>query len=1392
MKNIELKAVLSLRDKLSAKMKQASNSVRAMETRVTEARRQIERLSSERGLNINMRSNISEIVSQTRTEIGRLRANIESERLEIGTRLDTEGWSVEDMQQNLSQLGSFLERNEGKVEEYTQKLELLRQKQSELSDTAKISTRMGLENQIDSLQRKLTEIETAKARFAEWRDIQIRYDALEQAEAEVRTLEQAVEELSSHNVAVRAFLDFKQDALKQIYEIDEKLTALGRRIISPLLRLRDRASGPLNRVQRTLLNLGRRIVQPIIRLKDLATRGLKVVRSGLIRVAAIVAYPIVKLKDLASRTVGKIASKIKAITGKVWSTTVKAIDRASPVLKKIGSGLKSLSKLAAKGIVVGATTAVAVGTAGVSSAANKQQAVNQVLASTGYNKEDYGQEFSDIIGNLYKNNMGEDYGDLANSLSQVAQITGTTGKGLENLTHNALLLRDTFDFDVTESVRSAKMMMDQFGISGNEAYNLIAQGAQYGLNKNGDLLDTLNEYGVHFKNLGFDSTEMMNMLVNGAKSGTFSVDKLGDAIKEFGIRAKDGSDGTKQAFKDLGLDANKLTNDFAKGGATGKAAFQEVTQALANMKDPVKQNQAGVALFGTMWEDLQAEGVLAMANLTGEIQSGTAALEQLNNVKYDDIGSAFTSLKRTFQESILNPIGEALLPTVTNSVNTLRGFADQMGEAIQSGDMSNVGKVFQDMFSAGVESARDGIPKIAKTVVSGIIGLAETIQKNAPDIAKAASEIVMTLAQGMLQMVPANIQSGITIIKSLAQGIVQMIPELLSIATQVVSTLMQGFAQMLPMILEVGIQVILALIQGISQVLPELLPLAVQGVMLLVQGIASMLPTILTIGVQLIVALIQSVVSYLPEFIAAGTQMIVSLVQGIASALPIIIQTAVQLIPILIQGITSNLPFIIQSGIQIIVALIQGLASAIPTLISAIPEIFSAFISGIMSVDWIEIGIEIIKSIGTGLLDAGKSILGGVWEGIKSIFTGESKETGTQATENLASGIQSNSSQVSNAASTVANMANKGFQLDTNSIYNQGTNATNSLANGISMNSSAPFSAAQSVSAETATGFEIPDISSKGANMADSLANGITSNAGSAIGAATNMSNQVSSAASTEVNVKINADITSLESFKSQINKLATSASSSLTKLPEAFNLSMISANSIVLAGMTQIKGVVAQGIAVINSIVVTGTLMFISSIVNGCTQAVVATNGCAISIQNVFSGVNLYSSGVNMMSGLILGINSMRGAVIATATSIASAASDSINKALDIHSPSRVTKASGMFAGQGLAIGMKQSLPEVKKSAEEMANTAIPEESTYEELSIAEPVREENSSIYNNNNTNRTSKTVKKIYQIEKIIENVTVQNEADEDRLVEKIMNKLADEFDDTDDNMGEDDES
>lgn len=292
------------------------------------------------------------------------------------------------------------------------------------------------------------------------------------------------------------------------------------------------------------------------------------------------------------------------------------------------------------------------------------------------------EKFSDSIERVYSQNFGESMQDVAEAMAQVKQQTGEIDPSkLEQMTKNGLTLRDTFGFDLNESMRAVNMLMQQFGITSDQAFNLVVKGAQNGLDKNGDLLDTINEYSVHYKQQGYTADEFYNSLINGSASGTFSVDKLGDAMKEFGIRTKDTAKSTDEGFQILGLNADQMRKDFAAGGDTAREATQKVLKSLFSMDDQVKQNQAGVDLFGTMWEDLGAEGVKALTDVSGKAATTTDAMKQLNDVKYADVGSSIASIGRALQSEFLQPLVDQVTPAIANFA---KEFVEKMPEIKQT------------------------------------------------------------------------------------------------------------------------------------------------------------------------------------------------------------------------------------------------------------------------------------------------------------------------------------------------------------------------------------------------------------------------------------------------------------------------------------------------------------------------------------------------------------------------------------------------------------------------------------------------------------------------------------------------------------------------------------
>lgn len=311
-------------------------------------------------------------------------------------------------------------------------------------------------------------------------------------------------------------------------------------------------------------------------------------------------------------------------------------------------------------------TALVAGGAWAKVGADYQAAMARVQASTGASAEQM-KQIEEAARAVFSSGMGESFDEVARAMSTIKQVGGLDGKELESATKNAMALGKTFDMDVNETARATSALMKNFGIDGQKAFDLIAYAAQNGANKNGDLLDTFNEYAVQYQALGFTAEQFAAHLVKGAEDGAFSIDKVGDAIKEFNIRAKDGSKSSMEAFAALGLNGQKATQMFAAGGQSAQVAFAEVVKRLSEMEDPVARNAAGVALFGTQFEDLEVKALEGFKAIQGSLPQIEGTMQQVSRAISSDLGSQLRIVSRSFMDLLL-PAADSAAKAITDQM----------------------------------------------------------------------------------------------------------------------------------------------------------------------------------------------------------------------------------------------------------------------------------------------------------------------------------------------------------------------------------------------------------------------------------------------------------------------------------------------------------------------------------------------------------------------------------------------------------------------------------------------------------------------------------------------------------------------------------------------------
>jgi Phage-related minor tail protein len=314
-----------------------------------------------------------------------------------------------------------------------------------------------------------------------------------------------------------------------------------------------------------------------------------------------------------------------------------------------GAKLKGLGQLAG-GVGVAAGGLMAAGFASTLDIGAANAKMTAALGLTADQSARYGE----IAGRVYGGNFGANIGEVDAALTAVDSALGDTGKigeaAFQKAAEAALTLSDVVGADVVESTNAAsKLITNGLARNSTEAFDVIAAGFQGGVNKSGDFLETLNEYGPQFAKLGFSGSQATALLSAGLRAGARDTDVVADAFKEFSIRAIDGTKLTSQGFKSVGIDARAAAANIGAGGQRAQRQTMDVVAALNRIKDPVKRNAAGVALFGSQWEDTMSRILPAMASARGATMETKGAMDAMTSAAGDSGAAKIETFKRRLE-----------------------------------------------------------------------------------------------------------------------------------------------------------------------------------------------------------------------------------------------------------------------------------------------------------------------------------------------------------------------------------------------------------------------------------------------------------------------------------------------------------------------------------------------------------------------------------------------------------------------------------------------------------------------------------------------------------------------------------------------------------------------
>lgn len=657
--------------------------------------------------------------------------------------------------------------------------------------------------------------------------------------------------------------------------------------------------------------------------------------------------------------------------------------QAEGLAGKLGTGLANAAKIAGAALLAIGTAAAGMAVKAVGASDECKKALNGLQVQTGSTNEEMAGLKESLL-SLYGANYGESFEDVASALASVKQQTNLTGQELENTAKNAIVLRDTFDWEVDEQLTAVNQLMKNFGISSDEAFNLIAQGAQGGLNAQGDLMDIVKEYSVHFAQLGLDSEDMFNILKNGAETGAFSMDKLGDAVKEFGIRLKAGD--ADESLTSLGLNADELKKKFNEGGESAKQAFQEVNKALTECEDVTLRNQYATSMYGTMWEDLGVEATFALSNINGEFDSTLNTMQQIDSIKYNSFSEAMEGIGRQIEVGILVPLGDSLMPLLNDFANFINSHMPEIQSVIE-------------IAMGGVRIAVEAAGKVFDVLVSATQNILPILQHLSPVIAGvaagfAAFQIVTTVSSlfTMLSGVVATVTTAITAAGGVTAALGAAIGAIASpivIAVAAIGALVAALVYLYN-----NNEDVRNALNQCWEAIKQLFSSSVEAIKGVINTFVEAFKTIWSKYGTDIQEIIQKVWDYIGQIFKTAIDLITDIFKVFSAAFQGDWSGMWEAVKELASNLWNNITDLLKAWLDLLVVSIVNIGHA---MMEAGKGIFTKLWDGIKNVwqslkSWLEQvkqdPVKTITSIGSAMFNAGKQIFTSMWDGIKNVWSG--------------------------------------------------------------------------------------------------------------------------------------------------------------------------------------------------------------------------------------------------------------------------------------------------------------------------------------------------------------------------------------------------------------------
>ncbi|MEM8564956.1 MAG: hypothetical protein AAGF85_00750 [Bacteroidota bacterium] len=336
----------------------------------------------------------------------------------------------------------------------------------------------------------------------------------------------------------------------------------------------------------------------------------------------------------------------------------------------------------------------------------------------------------------------------------ISQTSDLQGEALDKAAARTQAIANTFGQDNARIFNAAKNLVNNFGASFDEAFDLVQKGLIASKDKSDEFLDNLDEYPTAL-NGAFESAESVaTQAVKALNQGVFS-DKGVDVLKEFKNRINEQNKATQDAL--INAFGPKFSNELFKGINDGSITVEKALKRVATrMNDttiPANKLQTVVAdVFGGPGEDAGMIYLKSLKDVGGEMDdlidtTDTYNQQQTERLKLElELATAQEALTEQFEGS------SGVFQNLMLQAKIL--FFDTLAKGIEIGRTNIVGLInyFIDLYNESTV-VRAAV-QILKAQFQTTFSFAKAQVVTIIDIFKSLGSIVKAVFTGNFEDIP--------------------------------------------------------------------------------------------------------------------------------------------------------------------------------------------------------------------------------------------------------------------------------------------------------------------------------------------------------------------------------------------------------------------------------------------------------------------------------------------------------------------------------------------------------------------------------------------------------------------------------------------------------------